>query len=796
MSFPPEELNAPGLPPAPDPALAPPPDPELGPSGPRLPKRLDQVVNYNVRLSPDKLEALGHRIREEVNAFEVNFLTRLELIRAWRRDFEVLPASESQPWDNAAQVRAPLTRIDCQQHWSKLNAQVLTPQPPFGAIARDEQALGVTRAIEDVLDATLEEADWKQIARKVHAEIVVTGNCLLRVQWVTETARAIRHPMELDDDLMEALLAAGASPSEALLESAVTDEEDEIQISLDFEDRVVKDGVEFTLIPHEDMLVLPAGARTMKDVWGIGERIRIRGLDLKEGARTGKYLKGAVKDLLNQGSDPSDQEDYEAETISSVRQDHQSASEENPLYRSYECVELCWQDDLNDDGRMEWYVVTVHLKSGMVLRCQYMPYEHGRPYYVPFKYIERTNQFWGMGVAELVATLQDAATHAINNHQNLTDMICGMAGNFFFDSRSGLDVSTFKYTPGRPCLVRNVDGIRPMIENAASIPPALRGLQESLSIFRDWSDLLTATSNPALGKTAEGDKTLGEVRLVLGSAMQVFADYATGVLLSWADVADQVRWLRGQYNDRGLVKYRRTAAPGKLVQGDADGALAGGMPGMPGMPPGGMPGPGGIPGIPPSIPGLTAPAPMGVPGGEVFGIGADGTVGPQPFQGPVGFGQVPADVMLANVDLVPTGLGQVADQQTRFQLAMLVLQTLEKFPLTAQDPDILADALDAFLQAANFPGRAQIMQKVRQGVEQAKAQQALLGPLAVAAAAASGQEKARQQGIEDEDRARGNAERDAEAVRQQQQHEMGIAQANQQLAANAGAQVAEMRNVA
>jgi hypothetical protein len=77
-------------------------------------------------------------------------------------------------------------------------------------------------------------------------------------------------------------------------------------------------------------------------------------------------------------------------------------------------------------------------------------------------------------------------------------------------------------------------------------------------------DLLTASSNPTLGRQTDTNKTLGEVQIVTNAATQIFEDFASRVARDHARAWDHARWLTAQYGVQtpdGEIMYRRTAAP-------------------------------------------------------------------------------------------------------------------------------------------------------------------------------------------------------------------------------------------
>lgn len=527
--------------------------------------RLAETVDYTVRLSEAARRRLGTRICREIERYEAAVQSRKELLQEWRRDYEMVPSAGPEPWDHASSLRAPFARVAADQHATRLNSQIVQADPPFSARARTPEAVERAPAIEEALAAILEEANWKDVAREVHREITAGAACLVCVTYARKTARVPRLKVNFDEKAFAQRVRSG-TPVDAAFRGAVESRRDGTpRVRLEFEETVTYDGVKLSCVPWEDLIVLPVNATDPEQIWGIGERVRLRGFDLREGEREGRYRKEAVEDLLRSPGDSPDADDVEdTEEFSAV--DLDGGAYEDSLYREYDCAELCWYDDLDGDGFQEWYLITVHLPTGKVLRAQYSPYEHGRPYYVLFNYLPRSRQLFGQGVIELLATTQDGATATINNFNDLVSLLVAMAGSFFVDEDSGIEPERFVFAPGRPVKCQDPQRTILPMPVAQNIPIALQACLQALDMYKTWADLLTATSNPVVGRETAGQHTLGELRMVVGNAMAVFEDKAAGVALTWAKVWDLVRWTVAQYAEHGQVRYRKSARPGEAPE--------------------------------------------------------------------------------------------------------------------------------------------------------------------------------------------------------------------------------------
>lgn len=641
-------------------ASLPPPDPS---------QRVDLVVP----LDEEERRELSRHLIQEIDRYYEDTERRRGNLRTWRRDYELYPTGEPGPWNNSADITAPITHVACMAHTGRLNGQIIRSIPPLTVVARKEEAQHYVAWIEECLVSRMEEAGWQEHAVAVHTELPIAGNVGIRVTYEQETMRCPVLQWDFNEENFTALLHAGTDPETAYHQAIEMDDDGLPKTTLEWETRIKRQGVCLRVIPWEDMIVMPVTVRDPREARGIGERLMIRGTELKRGADAGYYYKDEVAELLKMSGDDEPQDRIETLMYQGISgtdgnakerdRDNDADEDTENLYDNYLCYEFCWQDDFNDDGEAEWAVITLHKRSGRIVRCAFLPWEHGRPHYYLMRYFIRPRELFAMGVAEKLGGLQDAASSIFNQIQNHADLIANAGSNFFYDNTAGLDDDEFEWTMGKPVKVDNAQGVQQF--TLSPLPPEHYNV---LNQIKDWTDLVATVSNPTLGKPAAGDKTLGEIQIVANASNAMFEENAAGVSYQWAEVLDMFRWLEAQFGEGGEVKYRVTAAPGKTID------LGGGQQVPMAMAQGGQ-------------------TPMAAPGG-------------------VAFTQIPAHILMSDVDLVMTGMQQLADMASQTQQATIVMSVLQSNPLTAQNLEIQTISLDQYLQAVRYPHRERIMNLV------------------------------------------------------------------------------------
>jgi hypothetical protein len=120
------------------------------------------------------------------------------------------------------------------------------------------------------------------------------------------------------------------------------------------------------------------------------------------------------------------------------------------------------------------------------------------------------------------------------------------------------------------------------------------------------------------------------------------------------------------------------------------------------------------------------------------------------------FRSVPSTVLTAEVDLVPTGLGQTGDAQARLQRGQALLTILSQHPLTAQNWKLQAKLIETLLRDSREPAADTLMELIYADLaakEQAAQQQAQLQQFALLAQTAeqqaAGEAEREQQGAEE-----------------------------------------------
>jgi hypothetical protein len=711
---------------------------------------MSQDIDYDLGWDGERLDRLGRRVTNQIETYLTATKVRRENLKKWRRDWDLMPeevsGEDDGPFSGSSDITTADTRRSCNAHHSRLNQQILLLDPPFAVIARDDEAVAAIPQIEDALPALLEEANWQEVGDELHRELPLAGNAFLRVTYDVERKPRPYYQGDLDVDMAQARVQSGQDPITAGFDSLKKDAQGRVMRKLAFKDQIIRHGIVFKAIPWEDGIILPPTARDASEAYGIGERVMVTGEELRGGVKTGKYLKDAVDELLQMPPDGLDDDMLEALDLQGVNPPASGTETdiltedgdiERCLYHSYLCWEMCYLLDGNGDGSREWCWLLVHPGSRKVLRAQYVPWEHGEAHYHHFRYLTRTGRLWAQGIAEMIASFQDGRSAAFNQQIDWAELAIRLGTTMMVDERSGINPDTFELVLGKVIEVDSVEGVKQLV-----LPPLSPEHAAIPGMLKEEIDLLTGASDPAMGKEAAGQHTLGEIQIAQSNGNLHFENTAASVARQWAKVWDQCRFLIAQHGEGEDIPYRRSALPGARIQIDGNGMvqpanaaadpmaamggnpLPGLMPGMPSAPPNGaapMPETGTSMGVPPPM-APVGPAALPQVGGMPAPAGPMGAT-PQspnpmapvpPIPPPPQFGTITSDMLRRRVDLVPAGLAHMSDFQSRIQQAQITYNTVMALPIVQSNPQVVLLVLDYYLQQLRVPIRQQLIQKLEE----------------------------------------------------------------------------------
>lgn len=498
----------------------------------------------HIRLTPAQEERLVAWLTTEIEDIENSRQTREQNWRRWGEQYEGKTSPKNFPWVGASNVHVPITAINVDAIHANMMNRLLGFDRVWDVKAVSSGAvLGVnTKTGQPITWTTLADAcsnylafesgatgqmDIVEVLEQAGLEAVKLGTAIVYQPWVTIVKPDYEFVAETGDYIRK---------------SAV----------------VQFDGIKPQLIPLQDFLIT-RGYSEIDGVFGaplVGHRYFLRPGQLLERAKSGWFKRKAT----------DESKDSVGTVVTDVVRDSQSQIEgewadfanihraDNHLY------DLNVKFDIDEDGLEESMFVTFHRTAGRLLRVQ--PPLYKRIPYTAFRYIRRENRFYGIGVPEMLETLQAGVNASFNQSvDNVT-----IANTRLWGVRKGS--SSAKYLdniyPSKKVLFDDPKDIV-AIAGGEVYPSAF----EVGVLFRDYAERRTGVSDYNLGRESgvAGGKhgTATTTLALLQESSRRFDLYAKDLRKALGEVGMQALELVQQFKPSGRI-YAVMEAEGQLVE--------------------------------------------------------------------------------------------------------------------------------------------------------------------------------------------------------------------------------------
>jgi hypothetical protein len=290
-------------------------------------------------------------------------------------------------------------------------------------------------------------------------------------------------------------------------------------------------GPEYDPISMKDFVYLPGHAKNQRAVYGYAYRCWKRVPQLQEDAADGIYDEDAVNSL---GTSSDRETDTVPASVDGVAAQYEAAVEK-------ELFQLSINADLDEDGREEWYLATLHLPTRTLLRLKLDTFvmKVGRPRCVPFVFYPRHDSVYGYSFVSKFFTLAEEHTTIRNVIADKSAMSANAPLTVLQSSAWNPDTQPFGV--GRSITVRDHNEIKQMV--VSDVNQSL--IYQQQDVLQANERLSGLSDVAAVGSGNRQSKTLGQDQLV-ASASAVRVEEAIGHLRSAIEHVMELRhaiWL-------------------------------------------------------------------------------------------------------------------------------------------------------------------------------------------------------------------------------------------------------------
>lgn len=498
----------------------------------------------HIKLTAAQEERLVGWVTQEITEIENGRTSRETNWRKWREQYEGKTTPKNFPWKGASNVHMPITAINVDAIHANMMNRILGFDRVWDVVpVSTGEVLGVNAATgqpitwTDLADSCTTymafesgatgTMDVTEVIEQASLEAIKLGTAIIFNPWLTVTQPDFEFIPE---------------SGEYVRKSEVT----------------TFDGIKPQLIPLEDFMI-KRGYAEVDGPFGsplVGHRYFLRTGQLMERARNGWFKKRIADESKTSvgplAADPvkdaqSQLEGEWADLAQLHRDDHQ-------LY------DLWVRYDIDEDGLEESMFITFHRQAGRLLRIQ--PFIYKRVPYIPMRYIRRENRFYGIGVPEMLETLQAGANTSFNQAvDNAT-----VANIRSWGVRKGSTAAKYldDMYPGKKVLFDDDKDIKEL--QLGEVYPSIF---EVGVLFRDAAERRTGVSDYNLGRESNlaGGKhgTATTTLALLQESSRRFDLYAKDIRKAVSELGMQSLELVQQFKPTGRI-YTVMGAEGQLVE--------------------------------------------------------------------------------------------------------------------------------------------------------------------------------------------------------------------------------------
>ncbi|MGE4413010.1 MAG: hypothetical protein AB7E45_04880 [Candidatus Caldatribacteriota bacterium] len=466
----------------------------------------------------DARGAVNAHQSEIISANRVSYPSLVDNWKKFHRMYHGILPEKNTPWVGASNLHIPITQIVVDTITSIITNSILGNSPivtvrPYPELGVDVEE--AARKLEFFLNYAIREEirGFRQVFTQWVRQAVLYGTAILKVVWSAETRNIkVRDFLEGGKKLI-----------------------------------TVKtyDAPRLCVVDLENFII-PSFARDIQDAPFVAERIFVPLQVLKQREKEGFY--SGIDELVTMMYQPSEVERQGADELG-VRYPQ--------LIEGVDIYDYWGGYDLDGDGYEEEYHIVMAADQPKILRIEEPPYYHGKRPYVRYNFLREPNQFYGIGVGQMIQHLQEEINAIHNQRMDNVNLIINKVfkyrPNEYFE-----DPDDIIFAPGSKIPVNEMDDIMPLV--TGDVPVSSYNEEQ---IVRDYIERLTGVTDFSLGRIpstarrtpatlgvaviAEGNKKLQERLILLQESLE--------------EVLDMVQWLYYQF----IPQEKVFKAPGASV---------------------------------------------------------------------------------------------------------------------------------------------------------------------------------------------------------------------------------------
>lgn len=393
---------------------------------------------------------------------QVEHMARIAQFDKWARLYH--SKSNRQLYQGRANVFIPSTFEAIETLIPRIAEGVLTTDPCFSVIPREEQDIVQAKLIQALLAYQFEQMNFKINFLKFLKPLLVYGTSIAKVTWLYQTKEVLTQE------------TYGEEPVKTT--------------------RVIYDNPIFTVVDPYDFFIDPSASTIDEADWVI-QRAMVN-----------------IQDLDPEIYYNLDKLEVEKEnTTTSSYQEKQARREIRGLSADIsvkatpkiEVLEYWGLFDIDDDGKEEECLIVV-ANNRHIIRLEENPFfNQEKPFIATAWLLTAEGGFWGMGIPEVVEGLQ-LELNAKRN-QALDNVTMTLNNMWLRDRNAGIDKRQLKSIPNGIIDADNINGLQPLRP-----PTSIGEAQSMISIIEEDIRRMSGATLALMGSPVPGRQTATEIQ--------------------------------------------------------------------------------------------------------------------------------------------------------------------------------------------------------------------------------------------------------------------------------------------
>lgn len=488
----------------------------------------DQDTNKSKKLTLNQAQKddVVTKLDQLIGKAETSFGDKLKMMRQADKDYKAKIPQRSFPHAGASSIGIPVVKTKLRQLVRKLKSALFRNRPIMPLEPEEQSDVKRVEKAEKFLDSEAKkEMKIEKVAEAVLKDTGKYGTGLIKVPWVVES-----------DQWSQKETYDGSNP------------EDVAKFDKFYPDAIVKNPEYFIPLSNGEKVTFEASFKKETYRGPRPERINRKNFVTAPGYTDIEKMPFWFEKMSKSWSDLEDDVKnglFEQEGLDKIKKNNSKKKDPYEyVKKQYIVHEGMWEYSYK--GVKQKCLFSLELKEKAYLRGIKYPYDHGKPYIIPFKIMDDPDSFDGESLAEDLSDNQKLQNMIFN-----TTIDSDTANYPMFKAlkTSKRNFDTEQVYPHKVWWVDEMGEFEQMNAGSNKVSSSFQLLDKAVRIGDD----VTALSELLTGRESSGDPRAPakKSQMLLGETEEGLSEYLKTFLVSWNEMTYQICELYSQYGTEG-----------------------------------------------------------------------------------------------------------------------------------------------------------------------------------------------------------------------------------------------------